>query len=76
MKKVTLSELNMSSRGEVIAFLKSLWNEKPAPCPICGSGLTLLHKKAKKNSCDWQCVSCDRVFRTIDLMDEMNQKMP
>ncbi|MBR6968201.1 MAG: hypothetical protein IKH78_06665 [Ruminococcus sp.] len=76
MEKITLKELDMHSRSEVLAFLKKLWDNKGAPCPICGNALELLHKKAKKSDCDWKCTNCDKVFRTLDLLDELNEKMP
>ena len=73
---MTLNELKMNSRSEVLTFLKKLWNGDGAPCPVCGNALELLHKKAKKSDCDWQCKTCDKVFRTLDLLDELNEKMP
>ncbi|MBP5378779.1 MAG: hypothetical protein J6Y64_04480 [Ruminococcus sp.] len=76
MEKMTLNELKMNSRSEVLTFLKKLWNGESAPCPVCGNALELLHKKAKKSDCDWQCKPCDKVFRTLDLLDELNEKMP
>ncbi len=76
MKKILLRELNMHSRKEVLVFLKKLWNEEGADCPVCGETLEMLHKKAKKSDCDWQCRNCDRVFRTIDLLTELNRDMP
>ena len=76
MEKMTLNELKMNSRSEALAFLKKLWNGESAPCPVCGNTLELLHKKAKKSDCDWQCKTCDKVFRTLDLLDELNEKMP
>ena len=76
MEKMTLNELKMNSRSEALAFLKKLWNGESAPCPVCGNALELLHKKAKKSDCDWQCKTCDKVFRTLDLLDELNEKMP
>ncbi len=60
----------------MISFLKKLWTGAGAPCPVCGKPLTLLHGKAKKDDCDWQCADCGLVYRTIHLMDEMNEKMP
>ena len=47
-----------------------------AECPICGSELELLHKKAKKNNCDWQCKNCNKTYKTIHLLDEINEQMP
>lgn len=76
MEKVKLKELNMSTREESLAFLKRLWNGKETPCPFCGSVLEPLHKKAKKSDCDWQCKSCGRVFRTLHLLDELNEQQP
>ena len=35
MEKVTLKELKMNSRAEVLAFLKKLWKEERVSCPIC-----------------------------------------
>ena len=54
MERVMLNELKMNSRSEVLAFLKKLWNEEKVSCPMCGEPLELLHKKAKKDDCDWQ----------------------
>lgn len=72
--KVTLKELNMSSRKEAVQFLKKLWNEEKVDCPICGNELELLHRKAKKNNCDWQCKNCNKTFKTIHLLDEINEQ--
>lgn len=74
MERVLLKDLNMADRKEVLAFLKKLWNEEKTNCPICGSELTLLHKKAKKSNCDWQCKRCNKVYKTIHLLDELNEK--
>ena len=76
MDRVRLQELKMNSRGEVLAFLKKLWKEEKADCPMCGEPLELLHKKVKKDDCDWQCKKCDKIFRTIHLLDELNEEMP
>jgi len=56
--------------------LKKLWNGETVNCPICNSELETLHKKAKKNNVDWQCKKCNKVFRTIHLLNELNEKMP
>lgn len=74
MERVLLKDLNMADRKEVLAFLKKLWNEEKTNCLICGSELTLLHKKAKKSNCDWQCKQCNKVYKTIHLLDELNEK--
>ena len=75
MERVMLKELKMNSRSEVLAFLKKLWNEEKVNCPMCGEALELLHKKAKKDDCDWQCRHCDKAFKTIHLLDELNEEM-
>ena len=72
MERVCLQELNMTNREEVLIFLKRLWNEENTDCPICGSKLEWLHK----NNCDWQCRRCNKVYRTIPLLDELNERMP
>lgn len=76
MRQVGLKELNMKSRSEAIAFLKKLWNSEHINCPICGQELEILHKKAKKSDCDWQCKHCEKTYRTIHLLDEINELMP
>ena len=76
MDRVFLKDLKMSSRAEVLTFLKMLWSGKPTECPFCGESLELLHSKAKKNNCDFKCPKCDKVFRTINLLDELNKQMP
>ena len=76
MERATLKDLNMHSRDEVLRFLKRLWSNEPVPCPVCGNELELLHKKAKKSDCDWKCVQCDKAYKTLYLLDEVNEKMP
>lgn len=76
MDRVKLKDLKMGSRDEVLSFLKKLWHEEALNCPICGNELELLHKKAKKSNLDWQCKSCNKAFKTIYLLDELNEKMP
>ncbi len=76
MERVTLKELKMQSRNEIVSFLKKLWNQEKTNCPICGGELELLHKKAKKSSCDWQCKHCNKIFKTIYLLDELNEHIP
>lgn len=76
MEQVKLKELNMNSRSEAIAFLKRLWNCEKTNCPICGNELEILHKKAKKSDCDWQCKNCDKTYKTINLLYEINEQMP
>lgn len=76
MERAYLSELGFASRNEAVRFLKRLWNSEKTPCPICGQELESLHKKAKKSDCDWQCGSCGKTFKTIYLLDEINERMP
>lgn len=76
MDRVLLKELNMQTRSEVLSFLKKLWNEDKVKCPICDNDLELLHKKAKKDNCDWQCKNCNKTFKTLYLLDELNEQMP
>ena len=76
MKPATLQELSFQSRQEALIFLKKLWNEEAAACPLCGGALELLHRKAKKSNCDWQCRHCEKCYRTIHLLDELNEQMP
>lgn len=76
MDRAILKELGFRSRNEALAFLKKLWRQEKAECPICGNELELLHKKAKKNNCDWQCKNCNKTYKTIYLLDEINEQMP
>lgn len=72
MERVKLNELNFKNRNEAVAFLKALWGNQKTSCPLCGHELEWLHKKAKKSNCDWQCKNCDKIFKTIHLLDELN----
>ena len=47
MEKDILNKLKMDSREEAVSFLKSLWSEKPQPCPLCGGKLDI-NNKCKK----------------------------
>ena len=76
MERVILKELGFNSRNEAMVFLKRLWNQEKTECPICGTELELLHKKAKKNECDWQCKNCNKTYKTIHLLNEINEQMP
>ncbi len=75
MERISLKELGFTNRNEALSFLKKLWREEETTCPICGNALELLHKKAKKNDCDWQCRNCDKTYKTIHLLDEVNELM-
>lgn len=74
MEKDVLATLKMNSRSEAVAFLKSMWNETPDPCPFCGGKLDFLHKKAKKSNCDWVCTNCGARFDTMKILLELNEK--
>ena len=75
MEKVTLKELGFQSRTEAMDFLKKLWRQEKTECPICGNELELLHKKAKKSDCDWQYKNCNKTYKTIHMLDEINKHM-
>ena len=74
MEKDVLNRFNMKSRDEAVSFLKSMWNETPAPCPFCGGKLDFLHKKAKKSNCDWICTDCGKRFDAITILNELNER--
>lgn len=76
LEKVKLKELNIKTRKEGILFLKKLWNEEDVNCPICDNKLEILHKKAKRDNCDWQCKKCNKTYKTLHLLDELNDQIP
>lgn len=76
MVRVKLEELGFVNRDEAVSFLKKLWSREQTECPICGNNLELLHKKAKKKECDWQCSKCNKTYKTIQLLDEINEQIP
>lgn len=76
MNRILLKELNMRTRNEILLFLKKLWNEEETNCPICGNKLEILHKKAKKSDLDWQCKNCNKIYKTLYLLDELNEQIP
>ena len=76
MERVTLSQLPFETREQTLTFLKQLWQQKPTACPLCGTPLRLLHPKAKKSADDWQCPRCDKTFRTLHLLYELNDRLP
>ena len=67
-------ELKMNNRDDVVTFLKSLWIEKPQPCPVCGGKVDFLHKKAKKSNCDWICADCGKKYDTIKILNQINER--
>ncbi|MBR1864636.1 MAG: hypothetical protein IJ806_11185 [Ruminococcus sp.] len=76
MERAVLKELGFGSRNDAVSFLKRLWQQEKAECPVCGHELELLHKKAKKSDLDWQCRNCSKTYRTLRLLDEINEQMP
>ena len=74
MEKDILNKLKMNSRDVAVSFLKSLWNESPQPCPLCGGRLDFLHKKAKKSNCDWVCTACGERYDTIKILKQLNDE--
>lgn len=74
MEKDILKKLKMSHRDEAIKFLKSLWNETPQPCPLCGEKLDFLHKKAKKSNSDWICTVCGQRYDAIKILKQLNDE--
>ena len=74
MEKDVLKEFGMADRNEVVSFLKKLWNEQPTLCPKCGAVLEHMHKKAKKSNCDWKCPNCEAVYKTIHILDRLNER--
>ena len=62
----------MGSRDTEVAFLKRLWRGDEVVCPKCGKGmLEHLHKKAKKSDCDWKCPCCGEIYRTINMLKDL-----
>ena len=35
----------------------------------------MVMKKAKKDNCDWQCKMCNKTYKTIHLLDEINERL-
>lgn len=63
------------SRKTEIAFLKKLWRGEKVDCPKCGEAvLTHLHRKTKKSDCDWKCPSCGEVYRTINMLKQLQKE--
>lgn len=56
-------------------FLKRLWNNEKVLCPSCNKEVLIpLHKKRyRKNgdNTDWICLSCNKIFRTIDILNNL-----
>ena len=63
MEKDVLEKYKMNSRAEAVAFLKSLWNEAPQPCPLCNGKLDFLHK----------CTGCGERYDAIKLLNLLNE---
>lgn len=64
--------MKWTDREEGLRFLKRLWTSQPTLCPKCSQAeLVLLHKKAKKSTCDWKCPACEEVYRTINIFMDL-----
>ena len=74
METDILKELNMKTRDDAVIFLKSLLIEKPLPCPLCSGKLDYLHKKAKKSNTRWKCIDCGKIYKFINILDELPNK--
>ena len=74
MGKDVLKKYKMTDREDAVRFLKSMWNETPQTCPLCGGELDFLHKKAKKSNCDWVCTACGERYDTIKILKQLNDK--
>lgn len=74
METAILHKLKMNSREDAVRFLKSLWAETPQPCPLFGGTLDFLHKKAKKNNCDWICTACGERYDTIKILKQLDDR--
>jgi len=62
-------------RNTEVQLLKALWTGQPVTCPKCGGAqLTLLHKKAKKSSCEWKCPACGEIYRTIRMLKQLPEE--
>ena len=60
------------NRDTEVALLKKMWHSEKVLCPKCGKDtLTHLHKKAKKSDCDWKCLSCGEIYRTINMLIQL-----
>lgn len=58
-----------NSRSDEVRLLKDLWSSRPVRCPKCGGAqLEPLHKKDRKNCCDWKCPACGEICRTIRML--------
>ena len=40
MRRSALTGLRLGRREDAVSLLKSLWQETPQPCPLCGGPLT------------------------------------
>lgn len=58
-----------------IKLLKRLWQGEEVVCPRCGEAILVhLHKKAKKSDCDFKCPRCGEIYRTINMLKELQNK--
>ena len=64
-----------NNREEEVWLLKKLWTSERVICPKCSRAeLVHLHKKAKKNDCDWMCPACGEIYRTIRMLKELPEE--
>lgn len=70
MRRSALAKLRLERWVDAVSFPKSLWQETPQPCPLCGGPLDYFHKKAKKSCCGWVCTACGVRYDTMQLLDE------
>lgn len=38
---------------------------------LCGGMLDYMHKKAKKSNSNWKCTSCGKVYKAINILEEL-----
>lgn len=48
MRKAALTGLRLGRREDAVSLLKSLWQETPQPCPLCGGPLDYFSIKSQE----------------------------
>ena len=48
MRRSALTGLRLGRREDAVSLLKSLWQETPQPCPLCGGPLDYFHEKSQE----------------------------
>lgn len=52
-------------------ILKKLWNGEKVICPKCNKDYLIpLHKKKNDNN-DFKCPSCNQIYRTIKILNNL-----